>query len=116
MKQHDAPTDLSQAIAAALAKEITPDRLAVAISDCLNATTVSRSGVVELDFRTRLQAVTLAMSYLVGKPKERETPVPVPPEAVSDQDTVTRLRHSPALRSLFRSLLAEAEATPDING
>lgn len=118
MKQrHNSTTaNSSQAIAAALEKEITPERLAVALSDALSATTTSRSGIVEIDSRTRLQAASLILSYQVGRPKERETPVPVLPETDSDRDIIADLRQSPAFRKSLREMLDEAEGTSNENG
>lgn len=109
-------SDSSQAIAAALEKEVSPERLAAALSSALDATTVSRSGIVETDYRTRLQAASLILNYQVGRPKERETPIPAKPETISHKEFIADLRQSPAFRREMRRLLEEAERTPDDNG
>ena len=103
-------TNSSQAIAAALEKEITPERLAAAWSEALNATSVSRSGVVELDYRTRLQAASLILNYQVGRPNERETPIPDLQKAVQNHELVADLGRSPAIRREIQELLNKAEA------
>lgn len=109
------PTSSSQAIAAALEKVITPEQLAITLSEALSATTVSRSGVVEKDTRSRLQAASLILSYQVGRPVERSETVTVNVDADSTVDLSERLRHSPALRALFRKILDSAEGPTAID-
>ena len=103
-------TNSSQAIAAALEKEIIPEWLAAALSEALNATSVSRSGVVQLDYRTHLQAVSLILNYQVGRPNERETPIPDLQKAVQNHELVANLGPSPALHREIQELLSKAEA------
>ena len=103
-------TNSPQAIAAALEKEITPERLAAAWSEALNATSVSRSGVVELDYRTRLQAASLILNYQVGRPNARETPIPDLEKAVQYHELIADFGRSPALRREIQELLNKAEA------
>ena len=103
-------TNSSQAIAAALEKEIIPEWLVAALSEAQNATSVSRSGVVELDYRTRLQAASLILNYQVGRPNERETPIPDLQKAVQYHELVADFGRSPALLKEIQELLNKAEA------
>ena len=103
-------TNSSQAIAAALEKEIIPEWLVAALSEAQNATSVSRSGVVELDYRTRPQAVSLILNYQVGRPNERETPIPDLQKAVQYHELVADFGRSPALLKEIQELLNKAEA------
>lgn len=109
MNQHLNPTNLSRAIAAALAREITPEQLATTLSDALKATNMSRSGVVEIDTRSRLQAASLILAYQVGRPVERSESVTVNVDADSAIGLEERLRHSPALRAMFRKMLERVD-------
>ena len=99
----------SQAIAAALDKLVSPERVANALSDALNATTISRSGVVEPDTRFRLQAASLILAYQVGRPVERTESVTVNVDADSAMGLEERLRHSPALRAMMRKMLERVD-------
>ena len=103
-------TNRSQAIAAALEKEVTPEWLVAAWSEALNATSVSRSGVVQLDYRTHLQAASLILNYQVGRPNARETRIPDLQKAVQYHELVADLGRSPAIRREIQELLNKAEA------
>lgn len=98
----------SAAIAAALGKVISPERIATALSDALSATTIARSGVVEPDTRSRLQAASIILAYMVGRPVERSETVTIVADADSRLDIQERLRRSPALREQLARSLAEA--------
>ncbi len=98
----------SAAIAAALGKVISPERIATALLDALTATTVARSGVVEPDTRSRLQAASIILAYTVGKPVERSENVSIIADPDSRLDIQERLRSSPALREQLARSLAEA--------
>lgn len=98
----------SAAISAALNKIITPERIATALSDALTATTIARSGVVEPDTRSRLQAASIILSYTVGRPVERSENVSIIADPDSRVDIQERLRRSPALREQLARSLAEA--------
>lgn len=109
---HDAPnlsSIASQALSQALAKAIPPERIAAALSDALSATNITRSGAVEADTRSRLQAASLILAYQVGRPIERSESITVNVDADSDADFKVRLRNSPALRDSLRQMLSEAE-------
>jgi hypothetical protein len=103
-------TNQSSPLAAALGKAITPERIAATLSDALSATLLSRSGAVEIDTRSRLQAASLILAYLVGKPVERTETVNVNMEADSGLSLKERIQRSPALRAQLTQTLAEVEA------
>ena len=110
--QHTA-TASSQAIAAALEREIAPEQLAAALADGLKATTTSRNGVLEIDYRTRLQAASMVLSYQVGRPREAPEAPPTPKESQSDEDIISDLRRSPSMRAELRKMLEKAERPAD---
>jgi hypothetical protein len=99
----------AQAIAAALEKRIAPEQVATVLSDALTATTVSRSGAVEPDTRSRLQAAGMILAYQVGRPVERTEAVNINVDADSAIGMKERLAHSPALRAMLRKMLAAVE-------
>jgi len=98
----------SQRLAEVLEKEIPESRIARTLSECMSAVSISRSGAVEPDYRTRLAAAQLALSYKIGKPVERAEVVQLNLGADDAPDLSARLAHSPALREAFRKMLAEA--------
>lgn len=98
----------SQALASALDKEIPDERIAKALGDALTATQTTRSGTVEPDHKTRLQAATLALAYKVGRPIERQQ-VLTAKIGDTDADFIERLAHSPALRAALRDAVEAAE-------
>ena len=102
----------SQKLAEVLNNECPESRIAEVLSECFTATTVTKSGVAIPDWRTRLSAVQLALAYKVGKPIERQQVMHVNVDAESESAMDERLRHSPALRKLFREMLEKAEQTP----
>ena len=100
----------AQAIAAALEKKISPDQVATVLFDALAATTVSRSGAVEPDTRSRLQAAGMILAYQVGTPIQRTESVNVNMDADSSVGMEERLMSSPALLSLVESTVAKVRA------
>lgn len=92
-----------------LGSEFSSQRLITAFEDALAATTVAHNGCVYADNRTRLAALQLLMSYIEGKPVERQQVETVTHAADPDADLAARLKRSPALRRLVRLELAEAE-------
>lgn len=103
------PVTSAREIAAALEKEISPDQVAKVLRDALSATTLSRSGAVEVDTRSRLQAAALVLSYQVGTPVQRSESVNVNLDADSAVGLKQRLAHSPALRKVLQGMLDEVE-------
>jgi hypothetical protein len=103
------PTESSQAIAEALEREISPEQIAAALTDALTATTTSRNGILEVDYRTRLQAASMVLAYQVGRPREAPEATAKPKESSSEEAFKANLRRSPALRASIQALLDEAE-------
>lgn len=95
-------------LALALGKEAPPERLAQVLADALSATTTSRSGVTEVDTKSRLQAASLILAYQIGRPIERSESITVTLDAEHQSDMAERLRHSPALRAAMRRALEES--------
>lgn len=79
------------------------------LRECLTATTVSRSGVIEPDFKTRLAAATFVTTQRHGLPVRREEVLQVNVDADSAVGMKERLANSPALRAMFRKILNEVE-------
>ncbi len=98
----------SQQLAQVLNEDIPEERIARVLSDAMAATMTTRSGTVEPDHKTRVQAATLTLAYKVGRPVERQEIVSVNVGASADDDLASRLKKSPALRRLFRKILDEA--------
>ena len=80
-----------------------PDEaLAAVLAQCLGATTTTRAGILEPDYRTRLQAATIALTMKHGTAPKRSAPAE--PQAVDDEcgdDLVERMAHSPQLFKLM---------------
>ena len=96
---------LSAALRAAMPEEMIADVLARALS----ATTATRSGAIEADHKTRLQAVSIALSYTEGKPIERQQILSHAIAADPVADIEARLAKSPALRASLAATLAKIE-------
>jgi hypothetical protein len=100
----------SRKLAEVLDKELPEPRIAEVLSECFNATTLTKSGVVIPDWRTRLAAVQLALAYKVGKPIERQQVMNVNVGQENESSLDERLRDSPALRAMIRKMLEKAES------
>jgi hypothetical protein len=94
-------------IAEALAKKIPADRIADVLLEAMSATTTNRAGVTEPDTRCRLQAATLSLAYLEGRPSER-TEVIAKTQKMTPDEMVAKLKCSPAFRAEIADLLAKA--------
>lgn len=77
---------------------------------CMTATTTNRAGVIEPDFRTQLATAIFVTSQRHGLPVRREEILQVNLDADSATGMEERLRHSPALRAMFRKMLDNVEA------
>jgi hypothetical protein len=110
------PTKLQpgEALAAAIACEITPQRLSLVLSEALVADQVNRDGSRSPDFRIRLAAVELVLARTVGLPARSEAVTTANPDADESEKLAERLARSPALRrSLARLLAAHADGDGD---
>lgn len=95
-------------LAEALATELPDEQIAIAIRDALTATQTNRSGTVEPDHKTRLQAATLALAYKHGRPVERQEVITA---NLSENDSaiLERVKNSPTARAALRRMLDTAE-------
>jgi hypothetical protein len=99
----------SQALNEALEMEAPADMVARALGGALVADAVNRDGSRSPDHRTRVQAAALILAYKIGRPVERQEVVAHNTNVNQGDDLTKRLIHSPALRVMFRKMLAEAE-------
>ena len=88
----------------ALAAELPDEQIAIAIRDALTATQTTRSGTVEPDHKTRLQAATLALAYKHGRPVERQEVITTN-LTENNEALLERLKSSPAARDALRRTL-----------
>lgn len=110
-----APTTTpSQQLAEALDAQISSERISEVLSEALTATIRSRAGTVEPDWRTRMTAATLALSYKVGKPIERQQILTQTLAADPIADIEDRLAKSPSLRRSLATALAKIEGNKTI--
>ena len=108
-------TTASQQLAEVLHAEIPEERIARVLSDAMAATMTTRSGTVEPDHKTRVQAATLTLAYKVGRPVERQEVVSVNVGADSNESLKARLARSPALRRAVRGMLEDADGASVID-
>lgn len=101
-------------ISQALDQTIAPEQIAKVLRDALSATVTTRAGVIEPDTRSRLQAAGMILAYQVGTPIQRTESVTVNLDADSAVGMEERLRHSPALRGLLKSMLVRVEGDTSI--
>jgi hypothetical protein len=85
-----------------------------ALFRALTATTVSRSGALEQDTRSQLQAASLILENRVGRPVTRQEVVTVSLDAATGVGLSARLAASPAMRQALRKMLDESERAIDI--
>lgn len=79
------------------------------LAQALAATFVTRSGAVEPDWKTRVQAASLVLAYKIGKPVERQQVITQNIAADPIADIESRLAKSPALRRSLTAALAKTE-------
>ncbi len=90
-----------------LAKQVTPEAIALAVASALQAETVTRNGSIP-DFRTRLEACKIYLSYLVGLPVQRQEIVHQ--EVRSEQESLDVILASPAAVAALEKRIDEAKA------
>jgi hypothetical protein len=110
------PPDKSAAqnLAEVLDRDCPEHEIGRVLRECLSATTISRSGIVEPDFKTRLAAATFITTQRHGLPVRREEILTVSVDADAEAGLAQRLKSSPALRQVFRRVLDEIDAGPVI--
>lgn len=101
------PSSTDSRIAEALAKKIPPDRIADVLNEAMSATTINRAGITEPDTRCRLQAATLSLAYLEGRPTERSEVVSKTAK-MTQAEMIGKMKSSPAFRAEIADMLAKA--------
>lgn len=91
---------------AQLTEMITPEKIAAAVEGAMGAVLNTKDGPVP-DYRTRLEAVKVALNYTVGMPVQRSEIKTQ--EIKSDQEALDALLTSPAARDALRRKLDDAE-------
>ena len=99
---------LSYSLTEALATELPDEQIAIAIRDALTATQTTRSGTVEPDHKTRLQAATLALAYKHGRPVERQEVITAN-VTENEEFVMNRIKNSSALRAALRKALDDTQ-------
>lgn len=97
---------------AAIAEKFGGETMAQMLFELCDAKCITKGGHEIADNRTRLAALSLAMAYLIGRPVERQEIVSVNVDADNALGLEERLRHSPALRAMFRKMLDNVEGSP----
>lgn len=92
-------------------EKIPDSRIAAVLLEGMSATTVSRSGTLEPDTRTRIQAANLVIQYKVGRPCVSDGP-PAPAndagQGEGKSDLVEQMAKSPALFRSVEEMLEKA--------
>lgn len=91
----------------ALSKRVTPDRIAQAIMEALEANYITKNGELP-DHRTRIEAAKLYLNYSVGLPVQRVVTQTIG-EREPDADVLARILGSAAAREGLAKLLASSE-------
>ena len=100
---------LSADTIAAIAGKFGDGKMANMLYELCEAKCITKGGHEIADNRTRLAALSLALAYLIGRPVERQEVLTVNVDADSAVGMEERLRHSPALRAMFRKMLDRVE-------
>jgi hypothetical protein len=99
----------AQQLAEVLNKQCPEEEIGRVLQRCLTATSMSRAGVLEQDFKTQLATAIFVTSQRHGLPIRREEIIQMNVDADSSMGMKDRLAQSPALRALFRKILDETE-------
>ena len=89
-----------------LTAKITPEKIAAAVEGAMGAVLLTKEGPVP-DYRTRMEAVKVALNYTVGMPVQR-TEIKTQ-EIREEKEVLNALLASPAARDALRRRLDEAE-------
>lgn len=104
----------AQQLAEVLKNFCPEDEIGRVLQRCLTATSISRAGVVEQDFKTQLSTAIFVTAQRHGLPIRREEVVSVSVDADSAVGMEERMRNSPALRAMFQAMLDRVEGAIDI--
>jgi hypothetical protein len=111
------PSTISREVISSIAKHVSPDKVGRVIARMLDAKRRLKDNTELDDTRTMEAGLKLYLAYMVGMPTQRQEIVSVNVDADNALGLEERLRHSPALRSMFRKMLDNVEgSTPDSTG
>lgn len=103
------PATISREVIASIAKHVTPDKVGKVIARMLDAKRRLKDNTELDDTRTQEAGLKLYLAYMVGMPVQRTEAVNINVDADSAVGMEERLRHSPALRAMFRKMLDRVE-------
>lgn len=99
-------------LAAELAAGVSPEQILHTLQQALAADGIARDGSRQPDHRVRLDAAKVLLSYALGLPIQRSEVHQTVTNRTEDDNM--RLLESPAVRSMLKKMLAEAEGgAPD---
>lgn len=101
--------NISHDVAIALATKFGPTRLADLFDQLAVATCITNGGREIPDNRTRLATGIYVANQILGTPIQRTENTNLEINADNAVGLKERLKHSPALRDLFKRIMAEAE-------
>lgn len=112
------PQAINKEVVLAIARKISPERIANKINELLDMTRTLKDGSEIPDVRAREAGVKLALAYMVGLPTQRQEIISVSVDADSSAGLKDRLAASPALRAALRRSLddADSKAGPVVEG
>lgn len=102
------PRTINKEVVVALSRAVAPELVADKIKQLLEMTRVTKAGEVP-DVRAMEAGIKLYLAYAVGLPTQRSEIVSVNVDADNALGLEERLRHSPALRAMFRKMLDNVE-------
>lgn len=108
------PRTINKEVVVALARKVSPDLVADKIKQLLDMTRMTKAGEVP-DVRAMEAGIKLYLAYAVGLPTQRSEIVQVNVDADNALGLEERLRHSPALRAMFRKMLDNVEGESSQN-
>jgi len=103
------PGCINRELAEALEQHVPASILGPRIRELIDAVRYDKLGKESPDIRAREAGLKLALAYKVGLPVQRSETLLVSADADSAVGMEERLRHSPALRALFRKMLDRVE-------
>lgn len=101
---------------ALVASKFGGDKLTKMFEELANAECITNGGRRIPDNRTRLAIAIYLGNHLLGMPIQRTEAINVNLDADSAVGMEERLRHSPALRAMFRQMLDKVEDSPVEHG
>jgi hypothetical protein len=104
------PGDLNRQALAILVEKVPLDDIAETIREMRQATRITKHGEVP-DWRAREAACKLGLTYQIGLPVQRQEIHQTVTNRSEDENM--RLLESPAVRSMLKKMLAEAETVSE---